>query len=511
MDYRRLIIISAFICPFSTDIHAAQYWVTKAGSDSHACTNNAADACLTIQKGASILKAGDTLNVKAGTYADDGGKSIYAPHVSTCGWLSNYPPSSNVCVNASGTPTSPIVIQAAPGEEGKVIIDAQLSRLGIHLQNSDHVQIRGFKIINALLEGIASWGQPENAVIDPIAASVGVVIENNEISNTHGTWGENTAAIAMWGSKDWVVRNNLIDIVTIDGGGTLSSGIQAYGVINALVEHNKIQNVDLGIFWKDHFIKDLATRAPVFESEIRYNEVQSRGRAIHAGIMGSNTEEAGENYIHHNVVYGLQNADCGICIAMSGAYAVSAKQRIENNLIDGGDAAIAAISIDSSRDARVSGNIILRAALDAEFITFADAGSKAPHVTYSDYNLYRNQFGIIADRYGASKSFSSLSAWQSALSSTVTSLAVNNPDMHSKLATNSSVVANADARNYKYASNSPALKMMGDGSNAGPYQSGNEVIGLLGGWPAYTSLSSPTPVTASAPVAPTNFSVIVVK
>lgn len=511
MSYRRSVaLLPLLIGLFSVaDANATQYWVGKAGSDSHACTNSTTDACLTIQKGVSLLKAGDTLNVMAGTYADDGGKSAYAPKVETCGWLSNYPPSSNVCVSANGTATSPIIIQAAPGDEGKVIIDAQLTRLAIHLQSSDYIQIRGFQIINSWLEGIASWGQPENAVADPSRLSIGVVVENNKFYNTHGSWGDNVAAIAMWGSKDWVVRNNLIDTVVIDGGGTLSAGIQAYGVINALIEHNKIQNVDMGIFWKDHFIQDTATRTSVFESEIRYNEVSSKGRAISAGIMGANAEEAGENYIHHNIVYGLQNSDCGICIAMAGAYAISGKQRIENNLIDGGTAAISGISIDSSKDARISGNIVVRAGLDVELVTFSDAGVKIPHVTYSDYNLFRSQFGIIADRYGVSKNFSSLGTWQSALSSTVTSLNLNNPDMHSKIAAYTSVVANADSRNYTYPSASPALHMMPDGSNAGPYQKGTEVIGLLSGWPAYASLGSTTPV-AAAPVAPTNVSVVLV-
>jgi hypothetical protein len=504
---RTLSLAIGFCC--SADALATTYWVAKTGNDSNGCTSTT-DACLTIQKGVRLLKAGDTLNVKAGTYADDGGKSAFAPAVSTCGWLDADPASANVCVNTSGTASSPIVIQAAPGDEGNVIIDAQNSRVGIHLQNSDYIQIRGFQIINARVQGIASWGQPENAVADPARLSVGVVIENNKIYNTHASWGENTSAIGMWGSKDWVVRNNLLDTVIVDGGGTLSAGIQAYGTINALIDHNKIQNVDLGIFWKDHFIQDLATRTPVFESEIRYNEVYSKNRAISAGIMGTDSEEAGENYIHHNIVYGLQNSDCGICIAMAGAYAISAKQRVENNLIDGGNAVISGISVDSSSDFRMSGNIVMRTGLDAEIITFANIGAKIPHVKYADYNLYRSTFGIIADRYGASKNFTSLGGWQAASSSTVTSLSISNPDMHSKIGTYNSIVLGADTRNYKYTSTSPALKMMADGTNAGPYQTGNEVIGLMAGWPSYSNTTTaPSPTVAPASP-PTNIQIQVV-
>jgi len=40
-------------------------------------------------------------------------------------------------------------------------------------------------------------------------------------------------------------------------------------------------------------------------------------------------------------------------------------------------------------------------------------------------------------------------------------------------------------KDYRNAPGSPAIGFMPDGSNAGPYQTGHEVIGLLPNWPLY--------------------------
>jgi len=52
----------------------------------------------------------------------------------------------------------------------------------------------------------------------------------------------NMSGIGMWGSKDWVVKNNLIDTAYTIDSTRGAAGIQAYGTINALIEHNEIKN-----------------------------------------------------------------------------------------------------------------------------------------------------------------------------------------------------------------------------------------------------------------------------
>jgi len=260
------------------------FWVTKAGNDSNNCTNATVDACLTIQKGVSLLQAGDTLNVGAGTYTDDGGTSSYIPPDVFVGWLDSNPPSSNVVITADGEPDNLITIQAIPGDEGLVIIDAENQRVPIHIQNRDYIRISGFNLINGKGRAIASWGKSNDPLVDPTSISIGVIIENNKILNTIGDFGTNTNGISMWASQDWIVRNNQIDnVYEVDAGtnnfNRFGTAIQAYGVINALIENNEIKSVGAGIYWKDHYITDLATRGKYFESEIRYNKIHATGKS----------------------------------------------------------------------------------------------------------------------------------------------------------------------------------------------------------------------------------------
>jgi parallel beta-helix repeat protein len=50
---------------------ATTYYVGKSGNDSHGCTNNATDACLTIQRGLNVATSpGDVVQVGAGTYSE---------------------------------------------------------------------------------------------------------------------------------------------------------------------------------------------------------------------------------------------------------------------------------------------------------------------------------------------------------------------------------------------------------------------------------------------------------
>ncbi len=496
-----LLLLSLTLIVVSPAGAQSTYWVSKTGSDTNGGTS-AADSFLTIQRGVSELAAGDTLNVRAGIYTDDGGASPYAPPVFN-GWIDSQPASSNVSVYANGTPGNLITIQAAPGEEGQVTIDGENNRVGIHLQNSDYIRIRGFNIVNSRTQGIASWGQAENEVADPARLSVGVVIENNSIQDTRGRFGDNVSALAMWGSQDWVVRNNYINYAeeqNTDGTfNRLGNGIQSYGVINALVENNYIENVNSGVFWKAHFITDLATRGLVFESEIRYNKIQATGRPIQ--LLG--VTEAGENIIRNNILYGQGglNDEAGVHVAMSQAPENSGPVRIENNLIDGeGNSFSEGVSIDASRYVSLSGNIIMRTKRDAVYYAWSSAAAdgKLPVLNESDYNIYDSSFQIDADRYsGADQPFFTLSAWQAKLASEVMALNVDNPDGNSISQDMTGFFVDLANKDYRNVPGSPALGFMPDGSNAGPYQTGHEVIGLLPNWPMYTQIPEPTSAALS--------------
>lgn len=486
MEKRKNLAVYTFIylSLLSLPTLAAEYWVSKNGDDSNTCSFS--ETCLTIQRGVSLLAAGDTLNINAGTYSDDGGSSKYKPSGTFCAWLDSTPSSSSVCVDLNGTKENPITIQATPGHEGQVIIDSQGSRIGIHLQNSDYIHIRGLKIINNATIGIASWGQPSNTVADESRLSIGVVVENNEIDNTRGGNGINASGVGMWGTRDWVVRNNRINDISVSSG-TNASGIQTYGTINALVENNHITNAVYGIYWKDHFVQDLETRTPVFESEIRYNLIHNTSsRGIYIGIRGANSPESGENYIHHNIIYNYGTA--GIAVGTSGAYAISGPIQLEHNLIDGNGSGHA-ISIDSATDINISSNIFLRNQYAMEFISYSDL-TKQPYLSSSDFNFFSNSLNIVTGRYSSSSfTYNSLSDWQS-LAPTAFSSIVSGSQIgaNSIVGSYTEKFISLDNRNYNYTSN--AFKIKENGKNIGPYETGLESIGLKPNWPRYSNVNT---------------------
>jgi hypothetical protein len=468
------IILFLALTFFITPTYAIEFWVSKNGNDNNTCTSEQDDACLTIQKAVSLARAGDTINIVPGTYIEN---SAISPFVKKCVWMnSTY---ASLCLETSGTLNNPIIIQAAPGRSGEVILDNQLKRIGIHTMTSDYIHIKGLTIKNNYVIGIASWGQTQNTVAYLETLSVGIVIENNKIINTGGPYGMNMSGIGMWGSKDWVVKNNLIDTAYTIDSDRGASGIQAYGVINALIEHNEIKNVSNGIFWKDHYIKDITTRAPWFESEIRYNKIKADVYGVLIGIRGTNSPEAGENYIHHNIIYGFGNSGAGIRSNMAGAFAVSAPIRIEHNLIDGGDSLSDSVALDANAKATFLGNILIRSKNDIALIRYSD--TKVVKLTASDYNIFDASFQIAADRYskGNSKNYSTLDDWQAATSKDVLTVAVNKPDQNSIIATPFELFAKLDDTDYRYRTNSLANKFMPNNDNAGPYQTGNEVIGRI--------------------------------
>jgi len=464
------------------------FWVSKTGSDDNDCSSELL-SCSSIQKVLNLIGPGETLNIKEGTYIEDPLDGFNSPTSSNCSMIGNN--IGSLCVQSSGTVNEPIIIQAAPGHEGKVIIDGEGLRGGILIGSHDYIHIKNLNFHNSNLSGIRSWGQPQNAVANYETSSVGCLIEGNTIINTTGAYGLNVSAIGPWGSQNWVIRNNYIKSVSREQDGA-ASAIQAYGVINALVENNEFYDVKTGVFWKDHFLLDEENRLPVNESEIRNNVFATTDKSLYIGIKGTLTVEAGHNYIHHNIFYNHRNAEHGaITFEMAGAFAQSKNLRIEHNTIDGDGLAKIGISGDAYSDVRSKGNIVVGNANSYVFTKYS-SDIKQVDLVYSDYNIFDDSFKADVDRYSAGNAFSytTLPSWQQALAEDHVSLDVNNPDTNSTTSTRQVLFSDPDNRDYTNAPGSPAIGMMSDGSNAGAYQTGTEIIGLLPSHPMYTGNAS---------------------
>lgn len=452
----------------SQPLSAAEFWVSTTGADTNNCSSLAL-ACKTIQKGISVLNPGDTLYIKAGTYIEDSSKTTFAKR---CSW---FDVTASLCAVKSGTINNPITISAAPGDERKVIIDSESVRAGLQLNSNDYIVFNGLTFKNQHTVGISNLGQAENAVADIPKLAEGIVVQNCSFFNTHGNAGGNISSIAMWGSKDWIVRNNLIDGVSA-GGTTVASGIQSYGVINALIEHNTIRTNGFGIFWKDHFVKDLTTRELWQESEIRYNYIQAPKVGVRISIRGAGSPEAGHNYIHHNIITGLDKSGIGIEYAMAEAFAISGDLVVKNNLIDGNwNTSSVGLSVDAAKTLTVDGNIFMRLNVPLQLLKYHD--TKLVSLVQSNSNIYDNKVVIIADRYSTTtKLFDSLAKWNAVQSGSLKTVATNSPDSKS-LTVNSDFLFD-DVVRYKYNIKSPALNFLGIGKSAGPYETGTETIGI---------------------------------
>ena len=493
-------------CGFSSPVLSADYWVTKEGNDSNLCTSSS--PCLSIQKGLSLLKKGDTLNIGAGTYIED---STSSPFTDRCRWLDGIPTAS-LCMNSSGTKDEPIVIQAAPGAEGMVVIDSQGTRLGLHIQSHDYILINSLSFQNNYVSGIATWGQPENRIADEDRLSIGVTIANCFIYNTNGPAGKNIAGIHMWGSKDWIVSNNTIDLVMKEGVvGSHTSGIQAYGTIDALVTHNELNRVGSGVLWKDHFVAD-ALGNPVFESEIAYNRIAAAQIGINIVAMGAGTDEAGVNYIHHNIIYGYSEA--GILANISHARGISKGLFVAHNVLDGrGNRNAIGVSNDGFIDHYMWGNILVGNKVNLLLMKEKDVVK--PELIASEFNVFgaASSSPMVADRYATSQcNYANLVNWQdnacSLLPSTRNELFLiesggnlgttrinaailpsamrgteQKHDLRSTEASVGEIFVDRENHNYHLAASSPAIFDDGYGGEfvAGPYEVGTEVIGVVGG------------------------------
>lgn len=241
---------------------AATYYVAKTGSDSNTCTNATSQSTprLTIRGGASCLTAGDTLFVRAGTYAESfqngipGGFSWNAP-VTISAFGSDTvvikPSSSVYAVFDLSSPSSQYIIL------NNLILDGTNTTSEV-LKVTDyahHIRISNSELMNSGGQGILTT--PGNGKRGDYNEFLNLKVHNNGPGTGNGVHGlyiatsnnliqhsevyQNTAyGICLYsGSADRVsnniIRSNLIHNNAVSGQGS-------YGIIVSYGSNNLVYN-----------------------------------------------------------------------------------------------------------------------------------------------------------------------------------------------------------------------------------------------------------------------------
>lgn len=445
------------------------YHIAKTGSDANPGT--AAQPFLTINKFMSVCAPGDTGVVRAGVYHES---TVGNPHVPPQVWMGDVMAAIGMRVN--GQDGNRCTLMAHPDDVGEVVIDGAGNLVGIHANQRDYWNLWGLRIENCRMNGIASWGQAPDHVPNFNNLSRWWKISNCKVANVTGPAEDNVSGIGPWGTQGWHIINTFIDHIHSIGNVGGVSGILAYGAIDLLVEHCLINAVDHGVFLKDHFLLTANPRTPAPGGEIRYCVLNTREFVLFKSFRGDGSCEAGTTRFHHNICYGQNDGETIARAVMGGTLGQSEGLRFEHNLFDiQADAVV--LECQALADVRIRGNILVNSGGMYRFMHT----DKISHLTQANHNLFTpHVITAVMDEYGPNpRPYWSLSDWQAALASQSNALAFDHPDSASQVVNVASLFVDRPARDYRHRPGSPALGFMPDGSHCGPYQLGNERIGLL--------------------------------
>ncbi|MBL7041259.1 MAG: right-handed parallel beta-helix repeat-containing protein [Pirellulaceae bacterium] len=224
--------LTALAFVLSRPLPAETYYVDQ--SNPHSSDNNAGTEALpwkTINHAATVLRAGDTVLIKEGTY--DVGAST--------GWAD-----PAVGPSHAGTAEEPITFKACPGQKVTITTSGGQAAIG---SGRDYAVWDGFIVdMTDRLKGIIIYG------------AKGCVVRYCEVIGNHLPTGDNHDGIRIERAPDCRIHHNVIH--GVKGNGPNSAGIKVYskGVKNVIVEDNYIYDNTAGAFDKDFGVQNTYRR-----------------------------------------------------------------------------------------------------------------------------------------------------------------------------------------------------------------------------------------------------------
>ena len=379
------------------------YYVATSGSDAN--PGDGATPFATLQHAADLVQAGDTVVVRAGSYA---------------GFIMGWD------VPTAGTSSAPITFEADPNAPaGSVVINARNSKTasGIDLEpGCDWITVAGFSIQGA--GGIGTY--PNHG------SGIKVTGDHDSVLNNTVTGIDYGFGILTDGANNVLLRGNTVSGTGNHGNADYGHGIYLSGTTTgAVVEDNVLHdNAYIGL----HINGDPSTTGG---SGLVSGALIARNLIYSNGQNGINADGIQSSTIENNVIYGYDGF--GIALYQIDASGPSSNNVIVNNTI---------VSTNSGAGAAVrildggTGNALLNnVLLGGSGIAYRISSDSLSGLT-SDYNVTGGTY-----QSEDTSATQSLASWQTQ----------TGQDAHSFTASASALFADAAGNDYHLSATSPAI------------------------------------------------------